>query len=97
VSRPRTDWRTALPLLHALVAADAPAWVTTRTRKAVSRALDYLAEDVKRLVRRAGSAAAAAEVIGVAAPRLSEWSASGALGGEKERGAQTKGGADDGC
>ncbi len=65
MSRPRTDWRTALPLLHALVAADAPAWVTTRTRKAVLRALDYLAEDVKRLVRRAGSAAAAAEVIGV--------------------------------
>lgn len=85
MSRPRTDWRTALPTLHALTRADAPAWVTTRTRKAVLRALDYLTADVARLAARVGSQQAAAEVIGVDPARLSEWRKMGALGGSDEQ------------
>lgn len=85
MSRPATDWRTALPLLHALTRADAPAWVTTRTRKAVLRALDYLVADVRRLVTRTGSQQAAAEVIGVDPARLSEWRKVGALGGDEQQ------------
>jgi len=73
VSRPISDWRTLLPTLWTTLRADAPAWVSEDTRAHAQRLLTALTADVERAIEKAGSAKAAAAVLGIDANLISRW------------------------
>lgn len=79
MSRPRTDWRTLPPALHAALARTAPAWVSDLSKQAAEGLLAALTADVERAITEAGTVAAAEPVTGLSATEVSRWRRRGVL------------------